>query len=548
MRLRSFVSLLMIAVGMGLVAYEYTGTSSSPENISVQIIPTPYIMPAVYKVYENPEALDGKYHLFRMILTNKTSKPIRNVDVSYAIPNYIQRTSLKEIPLLLPGQKVVVACYPRFDPGIVSKKSRSRENTEIFIRTSGKERKEGFAFDMRGVNEYYYTGIPSDEQASYSDRVDNMTLLPCYITPNDPVVKYYTSRIQQSVLKGETAAVTGDPKEMVRFLAGIYEATLRTKMVYSSTGGIPEEKGDVSSTVQYLRLPREVITGNTGLCIELSLLYASVLSSAGLEPFIFLIPGHAYPGILANGQFYAIEATGIGGEGLGGSMSGDQALQKGMEELKQFFTAVNNGDERYKIININGLIKKGALAMELKDDDFMKKKIDELFSGMTNASAPSVEKPGPGNSGNTGGSTRSSGRSWRTYQGSLQFNYPAGWRLSSYPMPGYDYFTAALQSPDGDAFVHIYEFPGFGNLNQALRNVQQIASRFGQTIQYQISGSQGVFQVVNGATLVPGGETLQWTGFFRRNGNGISGVILGATASGLEDSRPLLNEIVSSLK
>jgi len=34
--------------------------------------------------------------------------------------------------------------------------------------------------------------------------------------------------------------------------------------------------------------------------------------------FIYLIPGHGLPGFKMNGKYYAIESTGIGGEGMGG--------------------------------------------------------------------------------------------------------------------------------------------------------------------------------------------------------------------------------------
>lgn len=549
MRISILLPALMLISGLGLVTYEWTGGSSSPDNLTVQLIPTPYIMPAVYKVYENPDALDGKYHLFRMIISNTGSQPVRNVEISYGVPNFIQRSVLKEIPLILPGQKVVVACYPSFNPDIVNRKTRSRERADIFIKAGGKERKEGFAFDMRGVNEYYYTGIPADEQASYSDMFDNMNLLPCYITPNDPVVKYYTSKIQQQILKGETAAVTKDPKEMVRFLMGIYAATLQTRMVYSSTGGIPEKKGDVNSMVQYLRLPREVITGNTGLCIELSLLYGSVLSSAGIDPYIFMIPGHAYPGIVAGGQFYAIEATGIGGEGMGGILSTDKAFERGMTELKEFFGAVNRGDERYKIINVSGLIKQGALAMELKDDDFMKKKIDDLFGG---AGANGGQRfPGGASGGSEPrgrGTVSSEVGSWRTHRGHLSFSYPKGWMTQYQPVPGYPYFESQMVSPDGGCFAQVYEFPGFGNPQQALNHVRQFAAQFGQSMQYQIMGSQGNLEVIQGTTRSPGAEALQWRGYFRNNGEGVSGVIIGAMSSRLGNCTTLLNTIASSIK
>lgn len=40
-------------------------------NLDVQIQPTSYIMPAAHKVYANEEALEGRFYLCKLILTNE---------------------------------------------------------------------------------------------------------------------------------------------------------------------------------------------------------------------------------------------------------------------------------------------------------------------------------------------------------------------------------------------------------------------------------------------------------------------------------------------
>src|SRR5690606_20485963 len=227
---------------------------------------------------------------------------------------------------------------------------------------------ENFSFRITNRNEFMFTNLPNEEISEWSDIYDNDVLLACYVTPNDSIVQYYTQNIQEKILKGESASVTKDAKEAVRFLVGIYQATLQSGMVYSGTKGIPANLQDYSQLSQHNRLPREVITGNTGLCLELSLLYASVLSNAGIEPVIFLVPGHAYPGFRLNGQYYAIEATGIGGQGLGNITSPEQALEQGMKQLSEFMQNAQNGDPRYTIVDIHDANAKGATPMQLPDD------------------------------------------------------------------------------------------------------------------------------------------------------------------------------------
>jgi len=121
-----------------------------------------------------------------------------------------------------------------------------------------------------------------------------------------------------------------------------------------------------------------VITGNTGLCIEMSFLYASVFAAAGLEPIIFFIPGHAYPGIRYNGNLYAIEPTAVGGEGIGGIADPMQAFEKGMTQVRTFLQKVQQGDPAYTFVDINALNKRGVQQMELADDVFLRTKVDEM--------------------------------------------------------------------------------------------------------------------------------------------------------------------------
>lgn len=68
---------------------------------------------------------------------------------------------------------------------------------------------------------------------------------------------------------------------------------------------------------------------------------------------VFFIPGHAYPGVRVNGQYFAIESTGIGGEGMGSIASAEDAFKHGMKSLEEFVKAMQAGDPRYSLVDIN---------------------------------------------------------------------------------------------------------------------------------------------------------------------------------------------------
>src|SRR6185436_303626 len=332
-----FLPFILVGAGL-LVSFAKPIVSKlSPAKLDLQIIPAPAIMPCIYKVYANDEALAGKYSLFKMVMTNNTNNTAENVEVSYQIPNYIETKVIQKIPKIVPGQTVVINCFPNFSEKIVEKTTSSKEAVNITVKGSNISTiEESFSISCKGRNEFMYSFIPADEIRTAEENFDNMYLLSCLVTPEDPIIKYLTQKIQEKVLMGETASVENKPTEAVRVMMGIYEATLRSHMVYSGTSGVPQKFGDVSTITQSIRLPREVITGKTGLCIELSLLYASVMMCAGMDPVVYLIPGHAYPGFRMNGKYYAIESTAIRGEGMGSRSSSQEALQSGMKSLEKF--------------------------------------------------------------------------------------------------------------------------------------------------------------------------------------------------------------------
>jgi hypothetical protein len=266
---------------------------------------------------------------------------------------------------------------------------------------------------------------------------------------------------------------------------------------------------------------------------------------AGMDPVIYLVPGHAYPGFRMNGKYYAIESTGIGGEGMGGRSSAQEAYQMGMKSLEKFIQSVQSGDTRYMILDVREAIKNGALAMELKDDNFLRQKIDELAQSFDGSGVPqqvslstiSADNTGGGGGGNDddnpggGGGDQNTGGSlpsgYRSFQGPISFGYPGSWhqlrRESHWPPQ----MTHAFSNSARTTYVEVYNFPGYGSPQQAMYAIQQFIQGMGGYVEYQNAGQSGGFVLYNGTTTFSGGG-LNWVAAFRSTGNGVAGVAIGA--------------------
>ena len=548
--LKKLLPIITMAVGAIIILLAFLGSGSANSNdLTLKVKPANYIMPAAYKVYANPDVLGGRYNLFKAVLKNTGRHTVKNLKVEYRIPKYIDAWTEAIAPkYVLPGQSVVALAYPSFDQSITQKNSQSREKAEIRITFGDKaapaEIEESFAFTMMAVQDFAYTDIPASEIVSLNDMFENQALAGCFVTAEDPVIQYYTSRIQQKLLQGETAGVTNTEEQGVRFMAGIYEATRRSGMVYSSTSSVPSNTGDVNTLVQRIRLPREVVTGNTGLCIELSFLYASVMRNAGMDAVVYMIPGHAFPGFRLNGQYYAIEATGINGAGIGGVQSADEALQYGMKELATAIQAIQQGKEGYSILDINGLYKMGVIPMELHDDNFSRQKIDE-YAALWNSSTPRTESrsgnvapSGGGGSSSGGGGSSSGGGNMATYNREVSFSYPAGWNLAYNPNPQIPYLKTIIVSPQGN--LEVYKVDGASSVGDGLSLLAQLYGSMGLAINYQASGTYNGYSFFGGVTSNASGQRAGWYGAFRVKGNSVVGLVI---AMGVPQAEQILTSL-----
>ncbi len=536
---------ILLVAGVMFIVVPYLFSSGS---IEVKIQPATFIMPAAYKVYANPDVAGGRYNLFKAVIKNTGSSEIHNLKVQYRVPKFIDDwTDVPTSSDLLPGQVAVVTCFPVFNQNITEKNTSSREKAEIRFFYGGKsnptEKDESFVFDMTSVNDIVFTDMNDKDKAYNSDYATNLALYACMVASQDPIIKYYAQQVQQKVLQGETAAGVGtggnvgekEVNEALRVMKGVYEATLRTKMVYSETSAGTSKFGDNTTSTEHIRLAREVVTGNTGLCIELALLHASVLRAAGNHVVLFLIPGHAYPGIKLGNSYYALEATCIGGEGIGGVQTADQALQTGMKEANEFFAALQKGLPGYYLLDLDELNNEGYKEMELKDDQFLRQKVDQLaqnFQGNYTDAQPIQVNQNEMNQTvpevNVTKNTPSNTTAMATHNGNINFQYPANWAQQNSPVPQLPILVSMFTSPNSrNGAVEIYQVPGAASAGQAMEYIRQSLIDLGVQIRYQPDGEQNGLVRYSGMSAA-NGSTIYWESFLKRVNGGVEGVVVGS--------------------
>jgi hypothetical protein len=326
-----------------------------------------------YKVYGNSRLENGRYFMSKMVFRNTGKKAVTDFSVSYQIPGYIDWTTPDALPQIPPGHTVIKCFYPEFPKKVTEIKNDTPSALETKIHWndgSGPTHEEVVRdeFIFRGVNEIEYTDLPSNEIVNWFDAWVNSNLLAAMVTPNDPVVTEYAAAITEK-LGGALAGAGGD-NDKIAVMAGLYNYMIETGMRYAGGMGFPETVGDTHTIVQTVRLPRDVILSNNGLCIELTLLWASVLEHLGMDSIVFLKPGHAFIMVpleneLNGLKFVPIECTAITPKAV--ERQGPVSFQKAYElALGELAKAVKETGE-YITVNPQQLQSEGIVPPELPD-------------------------------------------------------------------------------------------------------------------------------------------------------------------------------------
>ena len=356
-----------VLLTLGVLTLAAYGLTRGQGVLSYKVYHQRMIMSAAYKAYGNPEAGGGRYWFSRVVLQNTGSGPVKNIKVSYRIPEYIDWTSPDEAPEMLPKQTVVFIYYPKFPAKITQLNTRTPSVLETRIdyddQSGHQSHIEKREFEIYGLTEFAYGSMAASEVVSRQDAENNNPLLAAYIMDEDPAVKTFYAKISEVSGGFGTGA---NNKDILQFIKSVYTYMVSTGMTYSGTKGVPDQTGDVSTFVQSIRVPRDLIYTNTGLCIELAQLWCALGQAAGLKASLVLIPGHAFPYLEAgDGTGYAVEATAIGGSfggNLGKAATWEEAIKIGKKELEE-----NLRKPTTEILDIRSLQSQGIRPPELPD-------------------------------------------------------------------------------------------------------------------------------------------------------------------------------------
>lgn len=120
-------------------------------------------------------------------------------------------------------------------------------------------------------------------------------MVAAFVQPNDPavdhVLKAAAQALQGSGKSGSIDGYTHGAKRAWELASGIWTAVLQRKLHYALPPASFEHRG------QKVRTPGQIIDAGLATCLDLTLLFASCLEQANLNPLLIFTHGHAFVGM-----------------------------------------------------------------------------------------------------------------------------------------------------------------------------------------------------------------------------------------------------------
>lgn len=164
-----------------------------------------------------------------------------------------------------------------------------------------------------------------------NEHIDTYWILAAYVNENHPEIEKI---LGEALAKGRVekfAGYLGSSDDVMEELEAIWDTLKARGLKYSNITRPSAAEWD-SYVCQHVRLVGEALKNKQANCVEGSTLFSSIFRKLSLDPFIILIPGHAFVGVYLDenhNEFICIETTMLS------NSSFEDAVESGMEQYRE---------------------------------------------------------------------------------------------------------------------------------------------------------------------------------------------------------------------
>ena len=232
------------------------------------------VFPVFYKYYED--------HSFGQVtLKNAAGANLDKVSVSFYVKEYMDEPKvIATADSLAPGKDLTANVIALFNDNMMG----ISEATKLVAKITVSYTQAGTAADQEST----YTLRVYDRNASMWD--DNRRVA-AFVTEKDPAVLSFAKNVAAMTKDKGSKAVN----QNLRMAMAMHEALRLYGLTYvTDPSSSYEEASQNKEAVDFLQFPRQTLDYKSGDCDDLSILYAALLESVGIETAFITIPGHIF--------------------------------------------------------------------------------------------------------------------------------------------------------------------------------------------------------------------------------------------------------------
>ena len=220
------------------------------------------------------------------VIENLEDEPLQEIKIQLLIKQYMDSPKLcAEIPELAAGESTEVELYALFSDRIleITEGTKVPADLQVEYLMQGRQYGELRVETMRLLDRNAMTW-DDDRRAA------------AFVTAKDPAVLGFSKTISALVSdRGLKAVSTG-----LQTAIAVHEGLRLHGLSYVTDPQTPYvELAKTTNKVDYLQFPRQTMQYRAGDCDDLSILYAAMLESVGIETAFITVPGHIFLAFMA---------------------------------------------------------------------------------------------------------------------------------------------------------------------------------------------------------------------------------------------------------
>ncbi len=388
------VGLVLILLGGFATIYAFVCRARASGDVECRILAKDHVITGVYKSYGLKDCLVPMW-LAKTVFKNNTNGRITNLKFRYKLGEYADWLASDTYPAVDPTQTVVDLYHPILSSACARLTSQAPARLEMeceYTDACGDKQQlqETKNIKLMGRHEFIFSDMTAEERTGAFQDEDTLSpLLAAWVSRQDDPVSRLASMANR---RAGGLGASQDDDSCLKVMQALYDVMRIIHISYQH----PQAMADPSMSydlklVQSLQYPRDTIQKKSGTCIDLAILYAALLNSVNIKPYLVSKDGHCFPiGQMPGGRFIPVEATGVG-DGYAKSMNFAQAVESGVKTWKEV-----NRTGRFTLIDLRRCWVNGVSNPELEalpPDILEKWGIVQLVEGGAPPERPPVREP-----------------------------------------------------------------------------------------------------------------------------------------------------------